>query len=340
MKAVLATKPGGPEVLQIAEVPDPVPSAEQLLIHVRATALNRADLLQRLGRYPPSPGESDILGLELAGDVVAMGSAVEGFQIGDRIFALVSGGAYAQKAVVDYRMAIPIPEGMSYTEAAAIPEAFFTAHEVLFTCGRLTTGETVLIHAAGSGVGTAAVQMAAHCGAHILATARTTEKLNLARSLGAQDTYCCSDGLFAEWIRHRTEDRGVHLIVDPVGAAYWEANLNSLATQGRLVVFGLLGGRSTAVDLSMILTKRLSIIGTVLRSRSLAEKISLTQEFKARWLPLLARKVLRPVIDSVFPWDRVADAHRYMEANRNLGKIVLVIDDSSQRCEASHSDPT
>lgn len=325
MKAILVTKPGGPEVLQIAEVPDPVPSAEQLLIHVRATALNRADLLQRLGRYPPPPGESDILGLELAGDVVAMGSAVKGFQIGDRIFALVSGGGYAQKAVVDYRMAIPIPEGMSYVEAAAIPEAFFTAHEVLFTCGRLTAGETVLIHAAGSGVGTAAVQMAAHCGARVLATARTAEKLDLARSLGAQDGYCCSDRLFVEWIRHRTDDQGVQLIVDPIGAAYWEANLNSLATQGRLVVFGLLGGRSAVIDLSMILTKRLSIVGTVLRSRSLAEKIALTEAFKSRWLPFLASKALRPVIDSVFSWDRVVDAHRYMEANRNTGKIVLTI---------------
>lgn len=323
MKAVLVREYGGPDVLYITEVPDPVPASEQLLVKVRATALNRADVLQRLGKYPPPAGESNILGLEIAGEVIGMGPAVQGFRIGDRVFALVSGGGYAEKVTVDYRMAIPIPNGMSYTEAAAIPEAFFTAHEVLFPCGRLTTGETVLIHAAGSGVGTAAVQMAAYIGAQVLVTARTAHKIQVARSLGAHDGYHCADHGFADWIHRRTKGHGVELIADPVGPAYWDANLECLALQGRLVVYGLLSGRMAHFDMNKMLTKRLMITGTVLRSRSLAEKITLTQEFRARWLPLLASGALRPVIDSIFPLERVADAHRRMEANHNVGKIVL-----------------
>ncbi len=325
MKAILVDKPGGPEVLTFAEVPDPEPGPGQILIRVRAAGINRADLLQRRGRYPSPPGESEILGLEVAGEVEALGPGVAGVAPRDRVFALVAGGGYADKAVVDHRLALPIPARWSFVQAAAVPEAFFTAQEVLFAAGRLQAGEAVLIHAAASGVGTAAVQMARQVGARVLATAGTERKIKAVLELGAEAGCLYKEKDFASWVEEVTRKRGVDLIADPVGAAYWERNFRCLREGGRLVVYGLLGGGTVSADLWALMSRRVTVTGLVMRSRAPEEKAEIVRRFRMRWLPLLEAGVIRPVIDSVFPWEAVADAHRRMEANENVGKIVLEV---------------
>jgi putative PIG3 family NAD(P)H quinone oxidoreductase len=325
MQAITASTPGGPEVLRLSTVPDPTPTAEQVLVRVRATALNRADVMQRLGQYPPPPGESNILGLELAGEVEAVGAAVENIAPGDRVFGLVGSGGYAEKAVIDARMAMPIPAGWSFAQAAAVPEVFFTAQETLFTLGGLQEGETVLIHAAASGVGTAGIQMARETGARILITAGSAEKIQRCVELGATAGCNYKEQDFAEWVKEVTNGQGVEVIEDFIGAAYWDRNLRSLKTGGRLVLVGLMGGVKIEANLGLVMTKRLQIFGSVLRSRSLADKIAITQRFRTKWLPLLAAGRIKPVIDRVFPLAQAADAHRYMEENRNFGKIILSV---------------
>src|SRR5215475_11398272 len=228
MQAITCSTPGGPEVLRLTTVPDPVPKPEQILVRVRATALNRADTMQRTGNYPPPPGDSDILGLELAGEVEAVGSAVKGITPGDRVFGLVGSGGYAEKAVIDARMAMPIPQGWSFAQAAAVPEVFFTAQETLFTLGNLQEGETVLIHAAASGVGTAGMQMAREIGARILVTAGSEEKIQRCIELGATAGCNYKERDFADWVKEVTKGQGVDLIQDFIGAAYWHRNLQSL----------------------------------------------------------------------------------------------------------------
>jgi putative PIG3 family NAD(P)H quinone oxidoreductase len=325
MQAIRVTIPGGPEVLQLSTLPDPVPTAEQLLVRVRATALNRADTLQRAGNYPPPPGETDILGLELAGEVEAIGSAVKGIKPGDRVCALVGSGGYAEKAVFDARMAIPIPPDWSFTQAAAVPEVFFTAQETMFTLGNLKAGETALIHAAASGVGTAGIQMAREIGARILVTAGSQDKIQRCLELGATAGCNYKERDFAEWVREVTQDQGVDVIEDFIGASYWDKNLRSLKVGGRLVLVGLMGGMKVEANLQLIMAKRLQILGSVLRARPLLEKIDITQRFRERWLPLLASGRIKPVVDRVFPLAHAADAHRYMEENRNFGKIILEV---------------
>jgi len=325
MQAITVTAPGGPEVLRLVTVPDPVPGPEQVLVRVRATALNRADVMQRLGQYPPPPGESDILGLELAGEVEAVGAAVKDLTPGDRVFGLVGSGAYAEKAVIDARMAMPIPAGWSFAQAAAVPEVFFTAQETMFTLGGLKDGETVLIHAAASGVGTAGIQMARETGARILITAGSAEKIQRCVELGAEAGCNYKERDFADWVKAVTNGQGVDLIEDFIGATYWERNLRSLKIGGRLVLVGLMGGAKVEATLGLIMTKRLQIFGSVLRSRPLADKIAITQRFRAKWLPLLAAGRIKPIVDQVFPLAQAAEAHRYMEENRNFGKIILSV---------------
>src|SRR5215470_68347 len=242
MQAITFETPGEPEVLRLTEVPDPVPGPEQLLVRVRATALNRADTLQRRGQYPPPPGESDILGLELAGEVEAVGTMTQGFRVGDRVFGLVGGGSYAEKAVIDYRMAMPIPAHWSFVEAAAVPEVFLTANETLFTLGQLAPGETVLIHAGASGVGTAGIQMAHHIGARVFATAGSSDKIARITALGAEAGINYKTEDFATRVRELTNRAGVELVQDFIGAAYWQRNLQCLKVDGRLVLVGLMGG--------------------------------------------------------------------------------------------------
>ncbi len=325
MKAITLDSHGGAEVLRLEEVPDPRPSPEQLLVRVRAGGVNRADILQRQGSYPPPPGESDILGLELSGEVIGVGSSAQGFAPGDRVFALVGGGAYAERAVIDHRMAMRVPEGWTFAQAASVPESFFTAQENLFTLGDLREGETVLIHAAGSGVGTAAVQMARAAGARVLVTAGSAGKIRKALELGAEAGCSYKERDFPGWVSEKTGGEGVDLILDFIGAKYWERNLRSLRKTGRLLLVGLLGGAKVEADLGVLLRRRLKVFGSVLRNRPLQEKIEITRRFSERWLPLLASGVLRPVIDRVLPLTEAAEAHRIIEANENFGKIVLEV---------------
>ncbi|HEY7491349.1 MAG TPA: NAD(P)H-quinone oxidoreductase [Candidatus Tectomicrobia bacterium] len=326
MQAIVFDTPGGPEVLHLAPVPEPIPGPEQLLVRVRATALNRADTLQRRGQYPPPPGDSDILGLELAGEVEAVGTAVSGFAPGDRVFGLVGGGSYAEKALLDYRMAMPMPRHWDFVQAAAVPEVFFTANETLFTLGGLQRGETVLIHAGASGVGTAGIQMACHMGACVLVTAGSAAKIARTLELGATAGINYHKEDFAQRVQELTNKAGVDLIQDFIGAAYWQRNLQCLKVGGRLVLVGLMGGAKVEANLGLLLQKRLHVMGSVLRSQPLANKIAMTQRFRERWLPLLASGAIRPIIDTAFPLAEAAAAHRYMEENRNIGKILLVVE--------------
>ena len=327
MKGIIRTGDGGPEVLKLADVPEPCPGPKQLLINVKATALNRADTLQRQGLYPPPPGESEILGLELAGAVEAMGTEVQGFKQGDYVFGLVGGGSYAEQALIDYRMAMQMPEDWSFEHAAAVTEVFFTANETLFTLGGLQAGETVLIHAGGSGVGTAGTQMAHQAGARVFITAGSPDKIEKCKQLGctAGINYKAQD--FAAEIMRLTDGRGVDVVQDFIGAPYLERNLSILKPRGRLIVVGLMGGATAEINLGQILRKRLQIFGSVMRSLPLEEKIRITQRFIDRWLPLLKAGKIRPIIDCVMPLAQAREAHEYMEANRNFGKIVLRIDE-------------
>lgn len=326
MKAIIRTGDGGPEVLRLSEVPAPIPGPNQLLVNVKATALNRLDTLQRKGLYNAPPGESKILGLEIAGIVEAIGGEVPGFSRGDRVFGLIGGGGYAEKAVIDHRLAIPLPDGWSFEQAAAIPEVFFTANETLFTLGRLSQNETVLIHAGGSGVGTAGTQMAHHIGARVFITAGSEDKIRKSKALG------CTDGInykacnFAEEILQLTNGEGVDVIQDFIGAPYLEPNLSILRPRGRLLIVGLMGGTSAETNLGYILRKRLQIFGSVMRSLPIEEKIQITGRFVNRWLPLLKQGRIKPVIDTIMELSQAYDAHRYMEANENFGKIILKIE--------------
>lgn len=324
MKAIIRTGDGGPEVLQLAEAPSPTPTATQILVDVHATALNRADTIQRRGGYPPPPGESDIIGLEIAGTVSAMGDAVKGgISKGDRVFGLVGGGGYAEQAVIDYRMAMPIPEAWSFEEAAAVPEVFFTANENIFTLGKLSAGETILIHAGGSGVGSAGVQISQHAGATVFVTAGTPEKINRCKELGATEGINYKTTDFVTEIQRLTDGQGVDVVLDFIGAPYFDRNLSILKTKGRLLQVGLIGGSATEINLNTVMRNRLQIIGSVMRPQSIDEKIAITQRFVERWLPGLKSGVLQPIIDTVFPLAAAAQAHAYMEANRNFGKIIL-----------------
>jgi tumor protein p53-inducible protein 3 len=327
MRAVIVKQPGGPDQLAIEEVPTPRPGRGELLVRVRAAALNRADILQREGNYPPPPGASEILGLDIAGVVETAGSGCKRYKAGNRVFGLLPGGGYAQYAVIPEDMAMPIPGDFTFEQAAAVPEVFLTAFQTLFWIGRLQAGETVLIHSGGSGVGTAAIQLAVDSGAAVLTTTGTDEKCERCRALGAVRAINYRSEDFTAAVADQTRAEGVDLILDFVAAPYWEKNISALGTDGRMVLISLMGG-STAdhVDLSRILTKRLQITGTTLRGRPVEYKIRLTREFADFGLDKLVHGRLKPVVDSVFPWEEVAAAHARMEANRNVGKIVLTID--------------
>lgn len=328
MRAAVVTGPGGPEVFAVQEIEDPQPGPEEALVAVEATALNRADLLQRRGRYPVPVGiRGDVPGLEMAGTVIEAGERVTAFKPGDRVMALLGGGGYASRVAVHERMLMPVPEGMTFEQAASIPEVFLTAFDAMFLQCGLQPGERFLVHAAGSGVGTAAVQMASVVGCETFGTAGSDEKLAKAAELGLDVGVNYHDADFAEVIAERTGGRGVDVILDVIGAEYWARNLQSLAPRGRMVIVGTMSGSKLEVDLGALMGKRLRVHGTMLRSRSLEEKATLTQEFARRMLPLFASGRLVPVIDAVYPLEEVAEAHRHMEANANFGKIVLQVGD-------------
>ncbi|SDX06451.1 putative NAD(P)H quinone oxidoreductase, PIG3 family [Marininema mesophilum] len=326
MKAVLIDQPGGPDSLKLGEYPTPKPTPNELLVRVKATALNRADIMQREGKYPPPSDASPILGLEMAGIVEEVGENSGPWKKGDRVFGLLPGGGYAEYAVIPGEMAMPIPEGMSFFEAAGVAEVFLTAWQALFWIGRLQAGERVLIHAGASGVGTAAIQLAKHYGAFVAVTAGSEEKLAASERMGANVGVNYTEGPFEPKLRNAVGEEGFDLVLDFIGAPYWEQNLRALTLDGRLVLISTLGGSHIkGVDLAPILRKRLQVTGTTLRSRSLSYKTRLTKDFVQQGLPLFQTGAIRPVIDQTFAWEEVQTAHQYMEENRNIGKIVLEI---------------
>lgn len=325
MRAIRIVEPGGPEVLRVGEIPRPEPGPSEIRVRVRSAGVNRAEVLQRRGHYPAPPGwPADVPGLEFAGEVEAVGDRVTAWQPGDRAMGLVGGGSYAEFVVVHEREAIAVPESLSWEEAAAVPEVFVTAHDALFTRGRLRTGEAVLIHAVGSGVGTAGLQLARAAGATTLGTSRTAWKLERARELGLEVAIPAGGHDFADDVLDATGERGADVILDLVGAGYLPRNLKCVAVLGRIVVVGLTGGAFAEIDLGVLLRKRVTMVGTSLRSRPLEEKVAAMQAFARQALPLFADGRIRPVVDETFPMTDAAEAHRRMEADRNFGKIVLV----------------
>ncbi|QQE78143.1 NAD(P)H-quinone oxidoreductase [Alicyclobacillus sp. SO9] len=326
MKAVLLKDYGDTDVLYIGETPAPAAGTGELLVRVRATALNRADLLQRRGFYPPPKGSSEILGLEMAGEVAAVGEGVLDFELGDKVFGLLPGGGYAEYVKIPAGMAMRMPEGMEFEQAAAIPEVFLTAYSNLYWLGGLRADKRVLIHAGASGVGTAAIQLVREAGAVSFVTAGSKGKLEYCYELGAKAGWNYHDGEFLPFVKEQTNQDGVDLIFDFIGEPYFEQNLKALAVDGRLVIIGTLGGTNVKdVNLGMLLGRRLQVIGTALRSRAAEDKIRLTQEFASYALSKFESGQLKPIVDTVFEWSEVAKAHQFMEDNKNTGKIVLRI---------------
>jgi putative PIG3 family NAD(P)H quinone oxidoreductase len=324
VRAVIITAPGGPEVLELRDVPEPEPGPGQVRVRVYASGLNRADLLQRRGRYPAPPGwPADVPGLEYAGVVDAVGPDARLWKPGDRVMGLVGGGGCAEAVVVHEREAIAVPEPLSLDEAAGIPEAFITAHDALFTRLGLALGETVLVHAVGSGVGTAALQLAKAAGARVIGTSRSAWKLERATSLGLDLGVDPAREDFADAALAFTGGAGVDAVLDLVGGAYLECNLRALASRGRLAFVGTVAGSRAELDMRIVMTKRLSIVGTTLRARPLEEKIAATRAFAHHALPLLEQRRIRPVLDRVLPADEVQEAHRLLEEGKVFGKVVL-----------------
>ncbi|MBX3189270.1 MAG: NAD(P)H-quinone oxidoreductase [Labilithrix sp.] len=326
MRAIVITKPGGPEVLELREVPLPEPSAGEVRVRIRATAVNRADLLQRVGAYPAPPdAPADIPGLEIAGEVDAVGKGVVDLRAGDRVFGVVSGGGYAEAVCVHARTLARVPDGLDFVQAAAVPEAFITAYDAMVVQGGLAAGETLLVHAVGSGVGTAAVQIAAAIGARSLGTARTADKLERAKALGLSEGIVpeVKEGAPCFADRVRAISGGADVVLELVGGAYVPESLRAMADKGRLVLVGLMAGVRADVDLATILRRRLRVFGTVLRARPLEEKILAAQLLSRNLAPLFAAGALRPVVDKVLPLDAARDAHAYVGNNEGFGKVVL-----------------
>ena len=327
MRAIVITEPGGPEVLKLRDVPTPQPTRGEVRVRIRATAVNRADLLQRMGAYPAPPDcPRDIPGLELAGEIDALGEGVTGHAIGDRVFGLVGGGSYAEHAVAPARTLVKFPDSLSFTEAAAIPEAFITAYDAMVTQGKLAAGESVLVHAVGSGVGTAAVQIARAIGAFSIGTARTASKLDRAKPLGLGEGLVVENGGFAAKILGLTANRGVDQVLELVGGNYVQEDLACMAPRARLILVGLLAGTRVDMDLATVLRKRLLILGTMLRARPLEEKIDAANILAKNLVPLFARRALEPIVDRVMPFAHAAEAHAYVASNDGFGKVVLEVD--------------
>lgn len=310
----------------IGSYEDPIIGEDDLLIEVKATALNRGDLAQKKGLYPPPAGASPILGLEMAGIVIRVGNKVKKWVPGDRVFSILPGGGYAEQVSLPSSLAMRIPENLTFTEAAAIPEVFLTAFLNMHMIGELKEKESVLIHAGAGGVGTAAIQLAHVAGAKSIVTAGSQEKLNICDSLGADVLVNYKEENFEEIALKNTNNLGVQMILDFIGASYWDKNLNSLALEGRWILLGVLGGVETMVDLRKVLRKHAKIIGSTLRGRPDEFKAELIQKFSTYALPLFKDGKLKPVIDSVYSWNNVNEAHHHMEQNKNIGKIILEID--------------
>ncbi len=324
MRAVIITKPGGHEVLEIQDVEMPEPTGDQVRVRVHAAGLNRADLAQTAGFYPAPPGvPANIPGMEFAGVVDTVGPLARLWKPGQRVMGIIGGGAQAEYLVIHEGLLVEIPENLDFVQAAAIPEVFMTAHDALFTQAGLQMGERVLIHAAGSGVGTAAIQLAHAVGATVYGTARTADKLERAKPLGMDVGLSAQN--FASEVNELTSGEGVHVVLDFIGASYMEQNLQALAPWGRLVFLATMGGANANVDLRLVMMKRIQIRGCTLRSRTLEEKLTVTRLFATQVVPLFMRSLIRPIVEQAYPLHEIAEAHKAMGENRNFGKLILTL---------------
>jgi putative PIG3 family NAD(P)H quinone oxidoreductase len=325
MRAVVVTEPGAPEVLAVEEVPDPEPRPGEVVVDVAATAVNRADLLQRQGNYPPPPGAPAYLGLECSGTISELGDAVAGWSVGDTVCALLSGGGYAERVAVPVGQLLPAPVGVSLIDSAALPEATCTVWSMVFGgwAGRLQTGERLLVHGGTSGIGTIAIQLAKARGAAVFTTAGTPRKVQACHELGAGVAINYHDELFDERIGAETNGQGVDVILDNMGATYLERNIDSLAVGGRLIVLGLQGGVKGDLNLGLLLTKRATVHAAGLRARSLADKATVVAETHAHVWPLIESGAVHPVIDRILTLDDAAEAHRLVESSEHIGKVLL-----------------
>jgi putative PIG3 family NAD(P)H quinone oxidoreductase len=322
-KAVRIREPGGPEVLEIGEIDVPNPGPSEVLVEVAAAGLNRADCLQRRGFYPAPPGvPADVPGLEFAGSVEAVGASVDDWKPGDRVMGILGGGGMATRLVTQAAELMPVPDELSLSDAAAVPEVFLTAYDAIVLQGGLREGQSVLFHAVASGVGTAGIQLASVLGASSIGTSRTADKLPRCTELGLTDAVLVEDGKFADAVA-AVAPQGVHVILDTVGAAYLPQNIKVIAKQGRIVVIGLMGGVKGELNLGLLLAKRASLHGSVLRSRTNEEKAALTKSFTESMLPHFSTGTLRPIIDDTLPMSEIQEAHRRMDANETFGKLVL-----------------
>jgi putative PIG3 family NAD(P)H quinone oxidoreductase len=325
MKAILVESEREGRPLTWGEAEEPVPGPDEVLVENHATSINRADLAQRAGAYPPPPGASPILGLDMAGSIIQVGEKVTGWKSGDRVCALIPGGGYAERVAVPSLMLMPIPDGWSYEQGAAMPEVFLTAFVNVFMEGDFQEGETVLFHGGGSGVGTAAIQLVRQAGGRMIVTAGKQEKIDACRGLGADLVINYREEDFVQRVREDTGGAGVDLIIDMVGADYLERNLSLLKTRGRLVSIATLSGSRATLDLRLLMGRRLRLIGSVLRGRAPEEKVEITRRFMARFWPHLANGAIRPAIDSVFPIQQADEAHQRVAEFKNIGKVVLSI---------------
>ncbi|HUH86890.1 MAG TPA: NAD(P)H-quinone oxidoreductase [Pusillimonas sp.] len=325
MKAVEITKAGGPEVLVPVERPMPEPGAGEVLIKVSAAGVNRPDVLQRQGAYPPPPGASDLPGLEVAGEIVAGDPAAAGFVMGDKVCALVSGGGYAEYVVAPAAQCLPIPKGLTEIEAAGLPETYFTVWSNVFDRGRLAQGESLLVHGGASGIGTTAIQLATAMGNQVYATAGSDERARAAEKLGAVlgINYRTQD--FVEEIRRATDKKGVNVILDMVAGDYIDRDLKCLADEGRIVIIAVLGGTKATIDCGQVLRRRLTITGSTLRPRPVEFKADIAQSLQRHVWPLLESGRIKPIVHQTFPLDRACDAHAMMEAGEQIGKLVLTV---------------
>jgi putative PIG3 family NAD(P)H quinone oxidoreductase len=323
MRAVIATEPGGPEVLTVTQLDDPVPAAGEVVIDVVGTAVNRADTLQRQGFYPPPKGASDVLGLECSGTISAVGPDVEGWQVGDEVCALLAGGGYAEKVAVPAGQVMPVPDGIDLVTAGALPEVACTVWSNVYMVGGLQPEETLLVHGGAGGIGTMAIQLAHALGARVAVTAGSAEKLELCRSLGADVTINYREQDFVEEIRDATGGRGADVILDNMGAAYLGRNVDALATEGRLVIIGMQGGTKAELDIGKLLRKRGAVAATSLRARPVADKAAICAAVVEHVWPLVADGTVKPVVHTTLPLERAGEAHQLMEDSGHVGKIVL-----------------
>ena len=323
MRAIEISKPGPPEVLKPVERPDPSPAAGEVRIRVAAAGVNRPDILQRRGAYPPPPGASDLPGLEVAGTIDAVAGGVADWHVGDRVCALLAGGGYATLCTVPAVQCLPVPAGMDMVTAAAIPETFFTVWTNVFDRGKLRAGESALFHGGSSGIGTTAIQLAVARGARVFATAGSDDKCRACEQLGAERAINYRTEDFVDVIKQVTGGRGVDLILDIVGGEYISRDLVALAVEGRLVVIGFMGGDSATIDFRRVLGRRLTITGSTLRPRSAAEKGEIASALRREVWPLIERGAVKPVVYRTFPLDEAAAAHRLMESSEHVGKIIL-----------------